>query len=142
MKTGKILLLVLLFAFCLWLPAIGLAAENTYRITETELNILQGNLNQLQILNGKSQKELSLLKIELQESKSELAVVKKESETLRNELMALKEISMAQESLLQSANESLKTYATAEKEKRRLIKRQRNLAYGLSAVLLYTLIRQ
>ena len=142
MKTKNTLLLVLVFVFCLWLPATGLAAEKTYRITEQELNQLESNLTQLQQLNEKSQKELSLLKIKLQESRSELNAAKEESGKLRSELMELRKTSMTQEQLLQSANESLKMYAEGEKKRLTAIKKQRNIAYGVGAVLLYALVRK
>ena len=92
-----------------------------YRITAPELNQLEKSLSQLKIINEKSQKKLMLLK---------------------NELATLKQTSQTQTALLQSANKSLATYAAEEKKRQRVIKTQRNVAYGLSAILLYALVRK
>ncbi len=135
-------LLVLLFAWCLWLPDTTYAAEVEYRITASELNQLENNLSRLKIINEKSQMELKLLKNELKLSKEELTKAKNESILLKTELIALKQTSQTQSELLQSANKSLETYAAEEKKKKRAIKTQRNVAYGLSAVLLYALVRK
>ena len=135
-------LLVLLFAWCLWLPDTTYAAEVEYRITASELNQLENNLSRLKIINEKSQIELKLLKNELKLSKEELTKAKNESILLKTELIALKQTSQTQSELLQSANKSLETYAAEEKKKKRAIKTQRNVAYGLSAVLLYALVRK
>ena len=86
--------------------------------------------------------ELKLLKNELKLSKEELTKAKNESILLKTELIALKQTSQTQSELLQSANKSLETYAAEEKKKKRAIKTQRNVAYGLSAVLLYALVRK
>ena len=126
-------LLVLLFAWCLWLPDTTYAAEVEYRITASELNQLENNLSRLKIINEKSQMELKLLKNELKLSKEELTKAKNESILLKTELIALKQTSQTQSELLQSANKSLETYAAEEKKKKRAIKTQRNVAYGLSA---------
>ena len=142
MKTKNTLLLVLAFVFCLWLPATGNTAEKTYRITEQELNQLESSLTQLQQLNEKSQTELSLLKTELKISKTELSKVKQQSIMLKNELTVLKRTSQMQTDLLQGANASLKTYAAEEKKRMQAIKNQRNIAYGVGAVLLYALVRK
>ena len=135
-------LLVLLFAWCLWLPDTTYAAEVEYRITASELNQLENNLSRLKIINEKSQMELKLLKNELKLSKEELTKAKNESILLKTELIALKQTSQTQSELLQSANKSLETYAAEENKKKRAIKTQRNVAYGLSAVLLYALVRK
>lgn len=135
-------LLVLLFAWCLWLPDTTYAAEAEYRITASELNQLENNLSRLKTVNEKSQMELKLLKNELKLSKEELTKAKNESNLLKTELIALKQTSQTQTELLQSANKSLETYAAEEKKRQRVIKTQRNVAYGLSAVLLYALVRK
>lgn len=49
----------------------------------------------------------------------------------------MKKTSQMQTDLLQGANASLKTYASEEKKKMQAIKNQRNVAYGVGAVLLY-----
>lgn len=135
-------LLVLLFAWCLWLPDTTYAAEAEYRITASELNQLENNLSRLKTVNEKSQMELKLLKNELKLSKEELTKAKNESNLLKTELIALKQTSQTQTELLQSANKSLETYAAEEKKRQRVIKTQRNVAYGVSAVLLYALVRK
>lgn len=135
-------LLVLLFAWCLWLPDTTYAAEVEYRITASELNQLENNLSRLKTINEKSQMELKLLKNELKLSKEELTKAKNESILLKTELIALKQTSQTQTELLQIANKSLETYAAEEKKRQRAIKTQRNVAYGLSAILLYALVRK
>ena len=141
MKRKNMYFTALLFLLSLvFLPAFSYAAE--YRITEQELNQLESNLTQLQQLNEKSQKELSLLKTELKISKTELSKVKQQSIMLQSELTVLKKTSQMQTDLLQGANASLKTYASEEKKKMQAIKNQRNVAYGVGAVLLYALVRK
>ena len=143
-------LLVLLFAWCLWLPDTTYAAEVEYRITASELNQLENNLSRLKTINEKYNKcvlelaeaELKLLKNELKLSKEELTKAKNESILLKTELIALKQTSQTQTELLQIANKSLETYAAEEKKRQRAIKTQRNVAYGLSAILLYALVRK
>lgn len=54
----------------------------------------------------------------------------------------MKKTSQMQTDLLQGANASLKTYASEEKKKMQAIKNQRNVAYGVGAVLLYALVRK
>ena len=100
------------------------------------------HLAQLKQLNEKSQKELSLLKTELEISKTELNKAKQQSIMLQSELTVLKKTSQMQTDLLQGANASLKTYASEEKKKMQAIKNQRNVAYGVGAVLLYALVRK
>ena len=135
-------LLVLLFAWCLWLPDTTYAAETQYRITASELNQLESSLNQLKEINNKSQTELVQLKNELKISKSELTKARNESNLLKTELATLKQTSQSQTALLQSVNKSLETYAAEEKKRVQVIKAQRNVAYGISAVLLYALVRK
>lgn len=113
--TALLFLLSLVF-----LPAFSYAAE--YRITEQELNQLESNLAQLKQLNEKSQKELSLLKTELEISKTELNKAKQQSIMLQSELTVLKKTSQMQTDLLQGANASLKTYASEEKKKCRQLR--------------------
>jgi len=139
-STLCLVLLSLLFLSFLCLPATSLAAE--YLITDTELSQLESNLNRLEIINKNSQKELSAVKSELKMSKDELTEAKKQLILLQSELDGLKITSQKQESLLAKANESLKTYAQEEKSKRAVIERQRNLAYVLSAGLLYAWVRK
>ena len=139
-STLCLVLLSLLFLSFLCLPATSLAAE--YLITDTELSQLESNLNRLEIINKNSQKELSAVKSELKMSKDELTEAKKQLILLQSELDGLKITSQKQESLLAKANESLKTYAQEEKSKRAVIERQRNLAYVLSAGLLYLWVRK
>ena len=128
-------LLVLLFALYLWLPYTTYAAEVQYPITASELNQLESNLIQLKNINEKSQTELK-------ELKSELTLSKTEFNLLKVELLKLKQTSQAQTELLQNANKSLATYAAEEKKKLRVIKKQRNIAYGVSAILLYAWMRK
>lgn len=135
-------LLVLLFALYLWLPYTTYAAEVQYPITASKLNQLESNLIQLKNINEKSQTELKELKSELTLSKTELIKARNESNLLKVELLKLKQTSQAQTELLQNANKSLATYAAEEKKKLRVIKKQRNIAYGVSAILLYAWMRK
>ena len=142
MLKRNIYLLALLFALCLWLPDTAFAAETQYRITASELNQLESSLNQLKIISENSQTELQKLKTELSISKNELMQARNESKLLKIELATLKQTSQKQTELLQSANKSLAAYAAEEKKRQRVIKAQRNIAYGVSAVLLYALVRK
>lgn len=142
MIKRNIWLLGLLFALYLCLPYTTYAAEVQYSITASELNQLESNLIQLKNINEKSQMELKELKSELTLSKTELIKAENESNLLKVELLKLKQTSQVQSELLQNANKSLATYAAEEKKKKRAIKTQRNVAYGLSAVLLYALVRK
>ena len=132
---------VVLFALCLFVFA-PISYAGTYRITEQELNQLETSLLQLQKNNESSQKELKELNLELETSKNELVKAKQELTLLQTELRTLKETSLAQESLLKNANQSLEIYAQEERKKMKVIRTQRNVAYGLGAGLLYGLIRK
>lgn len=90
MKRKNMYFTALLFLLSLvFLPAFSYAAE--YRITEQELNQLESNLAQLKQLNEKSQKELSLLKTELEISKTELNKAKQQSIMLQSRADCIEE---------------------------------------------------
>lgn len=142
MNRSRLGILAFVFACYLLQPCITYASEEKYLITAFELNQLESNLKQLQKINRDSQTELIMLKTELEKSRNELTSARKESELLKTELNILKINSQTQMDLLQSANTSLKIYEAEEKAKLKASKRQSTLAYGLSAVLLYALLKK
>ena len=91
-----------------------------YQISETELSRLESNLAKLKTNNEKYSKELETQQNELTASRNQLTI-------LLYELEALETKSKETEQLLKNANISLELYAKEEKQKRLVIKRQRNL---------------
>lgn len=130
----KITFLLLLYIWLFLFLFGGLCyAEETYKITATELNqldqelILQRNLlNRLEQSNKLQSKELIKLSTELKLSKEALV---KQGVLLTNTEQALNE-----------ANESLTRYAKEVKAKELRLKRQRTFAYILCGGLVYLLI--
>ncbi len=134
MKTllkAEIILLLACLLYC-FAPLRCEAAE--YRITEAELTRLETNLTQLEAINNQSQQESRMLREQLAEAKKQLTM-------LTQQLNELKAASEKQQQLLQTANLSLEQYAKEESEKQRNLKRQRNIAYIIAAVLLYVAVK-
>ena len=144
MRKNVLLLLLCLLFRC---PQVSLAS--TYTITEEELTQLEMNISELQEINSRLQKEYSQQKIRMQEletqltaAQAELQKAREQSNRLGSQLKDLERTSIRQEESLRIANESLAAY---EKENNRIQKRlkaQRNLAYGIGAVLLAALVRK
>lgn len=110
-----------------------LPADKEYTITETQLTMLDNKLEQLSASNTRLAQESRMLKVQLEASKAALAEAKQRLAELQTQLAALSEKSKNNESLLESANQSLEMYAKQVKEQQQTIKRQRNIAYGLLA---------
>lgn len=120
------LLLLLLCSFSASVSAAATTEVTTYMITQTELNQLSSNLNELKKINEQSQIELKTLRNELAISRTELTEARKQSAVLRNQLAELTAASRKQEASLMIANESLKQFSAEEKRTRMRIKAQRN----------------
>lgn len=110
-------------------------AEEVYTVTAQELNLLETNLSKLESINKMQQEELKLQKSMLSQAKFDL-------DELQNALSTCKlELTKAQNSL-ESANRLLLKYEQEEKSRLRKIKRQRNLAYTLTAGLAYVYVKE
>lgn len=130
------LLLLLLCSFSASVSAAATTEVPTYMITQTELNQLSSNLNELKKINEQSQIELKTLRNELEISRTELTEARKQSAVLRNQLAELTAASRKQEASLMIANESLKQFSAEEKRTRMRIKAQRNTWEAVAAGLL------
>lgn len=122
--TRKSLRVFCLLWLCLLLGllcATVCSAEQTYRITDQELTQLETNLATLKINNNKQQKELQNLLIQLNESK----VLQQQTQTS-----------------LDNANKYLAEYGKEVKARERRLKRQKNIAYAITGILTYVLIKK
>ena len=142
-KNVGILLLCLLFCS----PQVSLASM--YTITEEELTQLEENISELQIINNRLQKESSLQKKRMEEletqltaAQTELQKAREQSNRLGSQLKDLERTSIRQEESLRIANESLAAYEKENNRTQKRLKTQRNLAYGIGAVLLAALVRK
>ena len=111
---------------CLLLPVSASAASSataykTYTMTAAEMSALDSRLSLLLQQTKSTRQALSESQAALTESRAELRKLKTESIKLQIELQA-------QNSLLESANKSLKESAREEARTRRRIKAQRNAA--------------
>lgn len=145
MRVLKNLLPTIGFCLCLLLPLpLSVSAssqEAEYTITESELTLLDTRLEQLSNSNSKLAQDCKKLKVRLAQSQAALNEAKVQTEKLQAQLMILKKQSSSNELLLQTANDLLEQYEREEREQRRIIKRQRNVAYallGLLVVSVYT----
>ena len=142
-KNVGILLLCLLFCS----PQVSLASM--YTITEEELTQLEENISELQIINNRLQKESSLQKKRMEEletqltaAQTELQKAREQSNRLGSQLKDLETTSIRQEESLRIANASLEAYEKENNRTQKRLKTQRNLAYGIGAVLLAALVRR
>ena len=142
-KNVGILLLCLLFCS----PQVSLASM--YTITEEELTQLEQNISELQIINNRLQKESSLQKKRMEEletqltaAQTELQKAREQSNRLGSQLKDLATTSIRQEESLRIANASLEAYEKENNRTQKRLKTQRNLAYGIGAVLLAALVRR
>ncbi|MEE3453287.1 hypothetical protein [Dialister sp.] len=142
-KNVGILLLCLLFCS----PQVSLASM--YTITEEELTQLEENISELQIINNRLQKESSLQKKRMEEletqltaAQTELQKAREQSNRLGSQLKDLATTSIRQEESLRIANASLEAYEKENNRTQKRLKTQRNLAYGIGAVLLAALVRR
>lgn len=146
-RITKMSLLPLLLLSLLSAPATSWASAS-YTITEEELTQLESNLNRLQEINQQSQTDSETLRLQLTESQNQLTIARQQltiarqqSAQLKAQLTALQQESRSQQSLLQTANESLAQLEREENQKRLTIKAQRNgweaAAIILGGALLY-----
>jgi chromosome segregation ATPase len=120
-----------------------------YTITEEELTQLEENISELQIINNRLQKESSLQKKRMEEletqltaAQTELQKAREQSNRLGSQLKDLATTSIRQEESLRIANASLEAYEKENNRTQKRLKTQRNLAYGIGAVLLAALVRR
>lgn len=108
------------------------AKKKAYIMTETELPELESNLKKLEEENKAQKKESIKLKTALTESQKASEKAKMESVRLNQMLAGLKNQVQEQEILLERANQSLAAYENEEKKKNKMLRLQRNLAYGVA----------
>lgn len=130
------LLLLLLCSFSASVSAAATTEVPTYMITQTELNQLSSNLNELKKINEALRTACSGQQIKAAELQVKLTKAEELSRTLQSQLADLQAKSTRQEALLTQANESLKEYAREEKRTRLRIKAQRNTWEAVATVLL------
>lgn len=122
---------------------------SAYTITEEDLTQLEQNISELQTINNRLQKESSQQKKRMEEletqltaAQTELQKAREQSNRLGSQLKDLERTSIRQEESLQIANESLAAYEKENNRTQKRLKTQRNLAYGIGAVLLAALVRK
>lgn len=95
------------------------SSEKTYRITETELSRLESDLDRALTENGKQ---------------------KEQSERLRIQLRTLKTQSEERKKALETVRKSFEEYAREERKKQERLRRERNGAAVIAAVLAAVLV--
>ena len=133
---GKIFSAALLVSLAALLLGCGSASaeEKTYRITESELTLLEENLSELSSVNNEQREKLTSLQEKLTASETRLEASERNSRTLSVKLDWLSKELTEQTGSLENANLLLKEYEQEEQRKRRRIERQRNTAYVLAAI--------
>ncbi len=128
--------LLLLCSFSGSASASATTREPVYMMTQSELERLSSNLNELKNSNEQSQQEVRALRKELATSKTELNEARKQSSELKKQLDLLTMASKNQENSLETVNRSLMESAKKEKRTRLRIKAQRNTWEAVAAGLL------
>ena len=128
--------LLLLCSFSASASASATTREPVYMMTQSELERLSSNLNELKNSNEQSQQEVKALRKELETSKIELNEARKQSSELKKQLDLLTMASKNQETSLETVNRSLMEYAKEEKRTRLRIKAQRNTWEAVAAGIL------
>ena len=95
------------------------SSEKTYRITETELSRLESDLDRALMENGKQ---------------------KEQSERLRTQLRNLETQSEERKKALETVRKSFEEYAREERKKQESLRRERNGAAVIAAVLAAVLV--
>lgn len=117
------LIFCLLFLLSFWaLPvdaASPFSSEKTYRITETELSRLESDLDRALDEKGKQ---------------------KEQSERLRKQLKTLESQSEERKKALETVRKSFEEYAEEERKKQKSLRRERNGAAVIAAVLAAVLV--
>ena len=127
---GVMLLLLLACSSCS-----TCSAERTYQIRETELIRLEQRLKQ-------QDKQIKNCKIDLKLLQEQLSSSREASAKLKLQLNESQKISQQQSKTIKNANQSLETFAQEVKRKEQIIKRQRDIAYGLlTGLVLLTLTK-
>ena len=103
-----------------------------YQITETQLNVLEKNLELLDQVLAQQDPELRTLQLQLAESKKELTMLRKELATSKEQLKKA-------EDSLRNANLYLEKCEQEEKRTRLRIKAQRNFWEAVAACLVIAL---
>ena len=147
MRKNACILLILLALFS-FLPSVSYASES-YVIAEAELIQLENNLDRLKAINNRLQKESNLqkkrmteLETQLTEAQNELKKAKEQSNLIISQLKELEMTSTRQEESLKNANAYLEMCEKENNRTKRRLKAQRNMAYTLSAALIYAYIRK
>lgn len=113
-------LLFLLFFWALPVDAASpFSSEKTYRITETELSRLESDLDRALDEKGKQ---------------------KEQSERLRKQLKTLESQSEERKKALETVRKSFEEYAEEERKKQKSLRRERNGAAVIAAVLAAVLV--
>lgn len=123
------ILFCIVLAVCLSSTPALCSAEEAYRISSGELDRLERNLNELNSINERQNRESKTLKDQLEASQTQLKEAGIQSGMLKEQLAGLKLVISEQGASLQTANRLLKQYEEEEKYKLRKAKRQRNIAY-------------
>lgn len=127
---GVMLLLLLACSSCS-----TCSAERTYQITEMELTKLEQRLKQ-------QEKQIENCKIDLKLLQGQLSSFRETSAKLKLQLNESQKISQQQSKTIENANKSLEKYAAEVRRKEQIIKRQRDIAYGLlTGLILLTLTK-
>lgn len=95
------------------------SSEKTYRITETELSRLESDLDRALMENGKQKEQSETLRIQLKNLETQLEERKKALETVKK---------------------SFEKYAKEERKKQERLRRERNGAAVIAAVLAAALV--
>lgn len=122
MKKWSLIFCLLFLLFSSALPvdaASPCASEKTYRITETELSRLESDLDRALLENRKQKEQSERLKIQLKHLETQSEERKKALETVRK---------------------SFEEYAEEERKKQKSLRRERNGAAVIAAVLAAVLV--
>ena len=133
---GEIFCAVLLLSFALLLLGCTSASaqERMYEISETELAQLEENLSELSSVNDGQREKLTTLQEKLKASETRLELSEKNSRMLGLRLELLSKELTEQASSLENANRLSQEYEQEERQTKRRIERQRNIAYVLAAI--------
>lgn len=122
MKKWSLIFCLLFLLFSSVLPvdaASPFSSEKTYRITETELSRLESDLDRALEEKGKQ---------------------KEQSERLRKQLKTLESQSEERKKALETVRKSFEGYAEEERKKQKSLRRERNGAAVIAAVLAAVLV--
>lgn len=143
-KIKRVLFITLLLVASLFLcwQSVGSCSESrTFEISETQLEMLQKHLNELERNNNELLSLLSASEMDLSEASQSLSASRKELETLREQLTALQSETKRLDESLRIANAELQnareSFRKSEKERDKIegrLRTQRNIWEALFAV--------